>query len=698
MPEYLAPGVYVEEVSSGPPPIAAVGTTTTGMVGVTRRGPTEGPPLLVTSYAEFVRSFGGAFDFGTVFANHRDLPDAARGFFANGGRRLYVSRVVPATATAAKATLAGGSVTRLRSDALPGATKLALASLRGLRNTAVVRLVMEKNGVTTDSGNLAISAYDRATDEVTVPALASPGPTYEARYTRVLTDVNGVTTGAAADGHVTSLASPVTAKPATFGLVASSKGSWGGGVQIGVGYRSAGRSVVRHTLMTAGNSIPVVSTAGFYPGAWVEISFGLGANEKLYRRVAQVVGQALVVDGQAFTATALNPVAPITETRIATCEFDLALAWTDPVERTTVTERFTGLTLENVPGRFYVDQLKGSALVQVDSTVAAPASTHPFFFPSPADGLADTLSTPGIDGTAAPTALDYRGTEVAPNRATGLLALEKVDEVALLAAPGVTDVAVQGALIEQCTRLMDRFAVLDPPRSSSGGPASMDDVQNHASNFDTRYAALYYPRIQVIDPVTGDPRTVAPSGHVLGIYARVDNTRGVHKAPANEVILGITGLEQTITKGQQEILNPRGINVLRDLRADRRGLRVYGARCLTSEQDWVYVNVRRLFIFIEESLDEGTQWVVFEPNDYRLWQRVKDSISIFLEGVWRDGALMGAKKEEAFFVNCDRTTMTDDDILGGRLVVEIGIASVRPAEFVILRIGQWLGGSSVAEL
>lgn len=178
--------------------------------------------------------------------------------------------------------------------------------------------------------------------------------------------------------------------------------------------------------------------------------------------------------------------------------------------------------------------------------------------------------------------------------------------------------------------------------------------------------------------MSGLERTLAPSGHVLGVYARVDNTRGVHKAPANEVILGITGLEQSITKGQQEILNPRGINVLRDLRTDRRGFRVYGARCLTSEQDWVYVNVRRLFIFIEESLDEGSQWVVFEPNDHRLWQRVKDSISIFLEGVWRDGALMGEKKEEAFFVTCDRTTMTDDDILGGRLVVEIGICRPGP--------------------
>lgn len=695
MPEYLAPGVYVEEVNAGPPPIGGVGTTTTGMVGVTRRGPEKGAPTLVTSYPEFVRAFGGAFDLGPPFADHRDLPDAARGFFANGGRRLYVSRVVPATASAAKVTLAGGSVTRLRTDALPTATQLPLVGTRGLRTGSRLQLVMEKNGATTSSAVLEVTTYDPATDTVTLNGPLPSGPTFEARYTHVLTNVAGLT----ASGTVTALAGPGSARPATFGLVASSSGSWGGAVRVGVGYRSAARAVVRHTEMTAATtSVPLTTTAGFYAGAWVEVTFGTAAAQKVYRKVLQVVGTALVVDGPAVAAGAWSPVAPLTETRVRTCEFDLSISWTDPVERTTVTEQLPGLTLENVPGRYYVDQLASSSLVRVDPTVTAPAATHPFLFPSPADGLADTLTTPGSDGTAAPTPPEYVGTELAPNEATGLLALEKVDEIALLAAPGVTDVAVQGALVEQATRLMDRFAVLDPPKSPTGKAATLDQVQTHAATFDTRYAAIYYPRVVAPDPVTGGTRVVAPSGHVLGVYARVDTTRGVHKAPANEVILGITDLEQPITRGQQEILNPRGINVLRDLRADRRGLRVYGARCLTSEQDWVQLNVRRLFIFVEESLDQGTQWVVFEPNDHRLWRRVVDSVSIFLEGLWRDGALMGEKKEEAFFVHCDRSTMTDDDILGGRLVVEIGIAPVRAAEFVVLRIGHWLGGSAVAEL
>lgn len=695
MPEYLAPGVYTEEVSSGPPPIAAVGTTTSGFVGVARRGTESGRPTLVTSYAEFVRAFGGAFDLGPTFAAYRDLPDAVRGFFANGGRRLYVSRVVPAAATVAGATLRGGAVTRLRADALPAATQLSLLATRGLRAGSALRLEMTKNGVVT-AVDLAVTDHDPATETVTVTPALPAGPTFEARWTRVLTDAGGVSASNANFGQVTALASPQATRPATFALLASSKGSWGGDVRVAVAYRSAGRAVVRHAEMTAaGKTVPVTTTAGFYPGAWVEVVFGPAAAQKVYRKVAQVVGTSLVVDGPDVPAGGWDP-DPGWETRITTCEFDLTVSWTDPAEGATVTERFTGLTLENVPGRYYADALAGSTLVAVDPGVVL-AGTHPLLFPAAADGLADGLTTPGSDG-AAPTAAEIVGDDLTPNAETGLKALELVDEIALLAAPGITDVAVQGALIEQASRLMDRFAVLDPPPGTGSAPATLDQVIGHAASFDTRYAALYHPRVVVPDPITGAPRAVAPSGHVLGVYARVDNTRGVHKAPANEVILGITDLEQTITRGQQEILNPRGINVLRDLRADRRGLRVFGARCLTSELDWVHVNVRRLFIFVEESLAEGTQWVTFEPNDQRLWRRVTQSISIFLEGVWRDGGLMGATKEEAFFVTCDRTTMTDDDILNGRLVAEIGIAPVRPAEFVVLRIGQWLGGSSVAEL
>ncbi len=690
MPEYLAPGVYMEEVSSGPPPIAGVGTTTTGMIGVTRRGPTSGPATLVTNYSEFVRAFGGPFDFGAAFAGLQDLPYAVKGFFANGGLRLYVSRVAPSSASAAKVTLTGGTVTRLRRDVASGATVLPLLTTRGLRKGGTVRLQMVRDGVTTTSADLVISTYDRVTDQVTVPALTSA---FDAAYTTVLTDVDNL-----AGDVPAALANPGAAKPASFGLVAANPGSWGSGINIAGAYRSAGRSVVKNALLSgADTAVPVVSTAGFYVGAWVEINRGVDSGNKIYRKVTAISGNSLILDGANFAAGSLDPVAPITETRIISWEFDLTISYADPVERTTVTERYTGLTLANIPGRYYVDALAASNLVSVDSSVAAPAD-DPFNFPCPANGVADTLSTGGSDGSSAPTDADYLGYDNGPNNRSGLLALEDVEEIALLAAPGVTSLAVQAGLIEQATLLMNRFVVLDPVAGTSGTPATLDQIQSQASNFDSHYAAIYYPRVVVSDPLTGATRVVAPSGHVLGVYARVDNTVGVHKAPANEVILGITALETSISKGQQEILNPLNINVLRDLRTDGRGLRIYGARCLTSDQDWKYINVRRLFIFVESSLDKGLQWVVFQPNDQRLWQRVSDSVSIFLTGVWRDGALMGSKAAEAFFVTCDRSTMDDDDIINGRLRMEVGMAPVFPAEFVIVRIGQWMGGSAVQEL
>jgi hypothetical protein len=188
---------------------------------------------------------------------------------------------------------------------------------------------------------------------------------------------------------------------------------------------------------------------------------------------------------------------------------------------------------------------------------------------------------------------------------------------------------------------------------------------------------------------------VPPSGYLAGIYARTDSQRGVHKAPANEVIRGALDLKVSVTKGEQDVLNPLGINCIRAFPG--RGIRVWGARTTASDTLWKYVNVRRLFLYLEESIEEGTQWVVFEPNDEKLWARVKQTITQFLTRVWKDGALMGSIPDEAFFVKCDKTTMTQDDIDNGRLIVLIGVAPVKPAEFVIFHIAQWQGGSEVSE-
>jgi phage tail sheath protein FI len=280
-----------------------------------------------------------------------------------------------------------------------------------------------------------------------------------------------------------------------------------------------------------------------------------------------------------------------------------------------------------------------------------------------------------------------------PENRTGLQSLRNIEEISIVACPGRTSSTIQNALINHCELMRYRFAVLDGPRPPND---SLADVQFQRQQFDTKYAALYHPWLLVPDPYPTSLARIAdypipPSGHMLGVYARTDIERGVHKAPANEVVRGILGLQRILNKEQHDILNPYpvNINVIRDFRNNNRGIRVYGGRVITSDSDWKYVNVRRLLILIEKSIDMGLQWVVFEPNAEPLWARVRRSIANFLTLVWRNGGLEGTKVEEAYFVKCDRTTMTQADIDSGRLIVVIGVAPVKPAEYVIVRIGLW---------
>jgi len=282
---------------------------------------------------------------------------------------------------------------------------------------------------------------------------------------------------------------------------------------------------------------------------------------------------------------------------------------------------------------------------------------------------------------------------VNPEQRTGLATLRNLEDVSIVAIPGRTSVGLQAALINHCELMRYRVAVLDglPPPTDA-----IPDIQNQRQQFDTKYAALYHPWLLIPEPfpangVARQDYPIPPSGHIAGIYARTDIERGVHKAPANEVVRGIVGLQRLLNKEQHDILNPYpvNINVIRDFRPNNRGIRVYGGRIITMDSDWKYVNVRRLLIFIEASVDRGLQWVVFEPNAEPLWARVRRSIANFLTLVWRNGALEGTRVEEAFFVKCDRTTMTQTDIDQGRLIVLVGVAPVKPAEFVIVRIGLW---------
>ncbi len=345
--------------------------------------------------------------------------------------------------------------------------------------------------------------------------------------------------------------------------------------------------------------------------------------------------------------------------------------------RPTMTEDFDDLSLDPAHPNYF-EKIVGngnSSLIELEEVADGTA------LPT---GVAGGALTGGQDG-AVPTTADYEGKDAEADKRTGLHALEldPYRDIAVMYAPNAP-VAVVEALITHCEKDKYRFAVVDAPANIANAKAPQLDPRTSVK--DTKYAAFYYPWLFTNDPKTGKRTKVPPGGAMCGIYARSDNTRGVWKAPANETVSGALDLEYDIDKGTQDDLNPKGVNVIR--RFPGRGIRVWGARTMSSDPLWKYVSVRRLFIFIEASIDESTQWVVFEPNDQRLWGRVKQSLTMFLRSQWRQGALFGAKEEEAFFVNVGKETMTDDDILNGRLIVEIGIAPVRPAEFVIFRIFQ----------
>ena len=287
---------------------------------------------------------------------------------------------------------------------------------------------------------------------------------------------------------------------------------------------------------------------------------------------------------------------------------------------------------------------------------------------------------------------------------TGLGGFDAIDELTIICAPDLMSAyehgwldeagvrAVQTALIDHCERNGDRVAVLDAPPGMK--PQQIKDWRMNEARYDSSYATLYYPWISVADPISGKTITVPPSGHIAGVWARVDSERGVHKAPANETIRGCIGIDFQVTTEEQTLLNPVGINCIRAFPG--RGIRIWGARTLSSDPSWRYLNVRRLFNFVRESIMLGTQWAVFEPNNYDLWLKLKRDVTSFLTRVYMTGALFGQTAGQAFFVKCDDETNPPETIDAGQVIVEIGIAPTKPAEFVIFRIGQYAPGAEGA--
>lgn len=461
---------------------------------------------------------------------------------------------------------------------------------------------------------------------------------------------------------------------AVIRLEAKNPGIWGDNIRVVAAPASKAKTQVLEVLETTGGKRYVVKNgAGFHAGDVIAFT---DQEEVTYNRVVKSQDNILTLENeftQDVTDKNLLPVKVLT-----TCEFSLEISYND------IVEVYDHLSLNIHSANYIEKKLAKSDLVNVTDKKTSQELIDPFTaVAGEGKAVASIALSGGSNGSVSSiSAADFIGEDRGAGRRTGIQSFLDNDMVSLMAVPGVTDPNVQLTLVAHCENLGSRFAVLDIPREAK----KVQDLIAHRDIFDSNYAALYHPWLSVFDPLDKKNIAIPPSGSILGIYARSDNTRGVHKAPANEVVRGCVGLDCQFNTGEQDILNPKGINLIRSFPG--QGIRVWGARTATSNASWKYINVRRLFIFIEESIKANTSWAVFEPNDEVLWVRVQRTISVFLNGLWRGGSLAGTSPEEAFFVNIGRDTMSQDDIDNGRLVCVIGVAPVKPAEFVIFRISQ----------
>jgi uncharacterized protein len=623
MPEYLAPGVYVEETSFRAKSIEGVPTSTTGMAGMTRYGPVQQPggpastePRLITSFTEFERVYGGLEPLELDGISQPPyLAHAARAFFNNGGKRLYVSRVYRCLKDG------GGNDILGRSELpIPIGAKTATWRARWPGDDGEVMVETQVGR----SRNLGFTH-----------ALVAGDPLIRHTWG---TQAKGLRSGALVETHppgTTVLPGPnATLNPATLFVV------------------EVDRDGRQRFLGQAG--APAVSLPDNTVLLLVELRVTVRhGNPAAPKRVDAYEALAASKDQTRYIGRVLQRDDPQDET---------ATLWLDWQDDGGLDPANLAIALQSPPAT----RLTGGN----DGAVISP------------DDLAGLAADP--DNAAV--------------KATGLEALAEIDDIAIVAAPDAAAMteafSATEKLVVHAEQCRYRIAVLDGPPASS-----INEIREFRGKFDSKYAALYHPWIEILDPLAASapgvpqPRLLLPpSGFVCGIYARSDIERGVHKAPANEIVRGLTRFEANINKPRQDVLNPEGVNCLRFF--EGRGNRVWGARTISSDPEWKYVNVRRLFIYLEHSIDKASQWAVFEPNNERLWGNIRRTVEDFLFVMWRDGALLGNKPEEAFFVRCDRSTMTQNDLDNGRMICLIGVAPVRPAEFVIFRVGQWTGDAS----
>lgn len=730
MPEYLAPGVFVEEISFRGKSIEGVGTSVAALVGPTRTGPLRGKPELLTSFADFVRIYGDAGDLtlgGNTALNHTAI--AAKAFFDGGGSKLYVARTVndvnstDADSAGSSALFASASDTNddvTFTSRFPGARGNYTLEVLWRDSENLLKYEAVANPEEGEEVFLVATGLTATIRAAGVPAAQLPAPRFPLNFRGIVRRegnnfviVDNLCEVDAADSEeiVGENFRPTTDGAGPEGLLAVAGVSNSATTSV---------SFARVTVKApASGALSEETPAVLLLNAETDLSAYTGGDHwddlTTLRGTIDEDGTMFTVDGAGLNADV--------ETEVEIPILALA-AYRSNIASLTVQRRFD---IE-----VHAGGANGEVVYSYGNISTSPAATNslPNVLAASPDKRMDALTSPvacsftatsqaevmaalydlfdddalspapntveaprylielenGSDGDM-PVAVDYGGEVDEVNGSTGLAALEDIEDIAIAMTPAAaadenSHQAVVAELQKHCRKMRYRVGIVD---SREG--MSLSEIREFRSNFDDSRLALYYPWVVVSDP-TGQRQTITvpPSGFIAGVYANTDVTRGVHKPPANEPVIGALRFAQDINRFQQEVLNPDGINCLRSFPG--RGHRVWGGRTLSSDPEWKYVNVRRYFLYLERSIEKSTQWIVFEPNGERLWANVRQTVEDFLYNEWFNGRLLGSTPKSAYFVRCDRSTMTQNDLDNGRLVCEIGVAPLKPAEFVIFRIGQ----------
>ncbi len=716
MPQYLTPGVYIEETSFRSKPIEGVATSVAAIVGTAKFGPVRGSAQLLTSYAEYEKIYGSAAplslvdDQGLAYSelNHSAL--AARAFFENGGKQLYMSRVIAQgnssdeMGAGASAAVASAIDDQLKISArFAGSDGNLTLQVQWADNQSILRsynvdqLEDDQFALLSIDGSIKKNTFNSAGSHSGFPlkSLRVCVKYSEDNNRYVLVGTKAVVKDQDGSSHQVAIA------------------------DIGDHITQVSIDKHAHKLTVLEGVAPPSGPLTGATNALLELTSSVKAFIPNLDDLTRFWG-TLDTTGRKFTALksrnalSANRTFDLCELLIANAAQSLQVQRDfsiDVLRAQEIIYSVSGISLDPTDSNSLANRLKQ----QPESAIAALHQPISVSLGSLSDGkdvyqslfnlfslnnsqlnpaasaFAPSRSlivlTGGSDGESLST-IDYIGEVDELKGNTGLSALENNDDISIVLTPSASSYSptihqgIVNAMLSHCLKMRYRIGIVDARKDMS-----VAQVRTFAGTFDDSRLALYYPWVLTNDP-SGENESIAlpPSGFMAGIYARNDTERGVHKAPANVVIQGALGFNQVVNKFQQELLNPNGINCLRFFAG--RGNRVWGARTLSSDGEWKYVNVRRYFLFLERSIEKGTQWAVFEPNGEALWANLRMSIESFLFAQWSSGNLMGSSPEAAFFVRCDRSTMTQNDIDSGRLICEVGVAPLRPAEFVVFRIGQ----------